>query len=382
MARKFIVIIAVLTSIVIAGALIWRLAGDRLMQIAFVPGVDFAQSPLAPAPDYAVLENWVARPDIPGNPALWVPEGYSVAPNPAAATFFISPTAWLSRSRWNAPLNDPETNDRLDNFTRMQASVFNGVSGVWVARYRQAAFGSFLRHSADADRALALAYSDVERAFDTFLAAQPADRPIILAGHSQGARHLLHLLKARGPALKGRLVAAYAVGWMVVLPEDLAVLQIDGCTQADQHGCLASWQTFAADGDLADAMRQHEAAMHDLSGVSLGARAMLCTNPLTGGAGDAVAGQNAGTLVGEVLVPRRAGAACNARGLLLITPTPRDIGPYVLPNGNFHIYDYSLFWANVRSDVEARLSALGAARFADSATAGSAPANAGSADAP
>lgn len=372
MARKFIVIMAILTSIVIAGAIVWRLAGDRLMRVAFVPTADFAQSERGPVPNYALRESWVARPDIPGNPTLWVPEGFLAAPRPAAATFFVSPTAYLGRSRWNAPLDDPETNDRLNSFTKMQASVFNGVSDVWVPRYRQATFGSFLQPSADADRALALAYSDVERAFDAFLAAQPADRPIILAGHSQGARHILHLLKARGPALEGRLVAAYAVGWMVALPEDLAVVKLEACTNADQYGCLASWQSYAGEGDLEDAMKGF-AAVRDLSGNLLGPRAMLCTNPLSGGAGDALADRNAGTLIEEALQPRRTGASCNPRGLLLIAPTPKDIGPYVLPNGNFHVYDYSLFWANIRSDVEARLSAFGAARFGPGPKAGPAP---------
>jgi hypothetical protein len=32
----------------------------------------------------------------------------------------------------------------------------------------------------------------------------------------------------------------------------------------------------------------------------------------------------------------------------------------VLPGGNFHAYDYSLFWANIRADIESRLSAFGA----------------------
>ena len=364
MARKFIIIIAILTAIVLAGAIIWRLAGDSLMRAAFVPSVDFADSALSAAPDYAERESWIARPDIPGNPALWAPDGYAPAPRPAAATFFVNPTAWLGRSRWNAPLDDPETNERLDNFTRMQPSVFNGVSEIWAPRYRQATFGSFLKPSADADKAIELAYSDVERAFDAFLAAQPADRPIILAGHSQGSRHILHLLKARAPALRGRLVAAYAVGWLVALPDDLSALGIDRCTSDTQYGCLMSWQSFAADGDLAKAM-QDLTTVRDLSGKPLGSRAMLCTNPLSGGAGDATAETNSGTLIGDALQPRRTGAACDARGLLLITPTPKDVGPYVLPNGNFHVYDYALFWADIRADVEARLSALGAARFGD-----------------
>jgi hypothetical protein len=77
----------------------------------------------------------------------------------------------------------------------------------------------------------------------------------------------------------------------------------------------------------------------------------------------------------EALVPRAVGARCDARGLLLISPTPGKIGPYVLPGGNFHVYDYGLFWANARADAEARLSAYGAARNPAPAVGAAAPAD-------
>jgi hypothetical protein len=359
MARKFLWLVAILTGLVIVGAIVWRLFAPDLLRIAFVPSAPYGQTETAPAPDYAETKNWVARPDIPANPALWAPEGFSAAPKPAAAVFFISPTAWLSRSRWNAPLDDRETNDRLAMFARMQASTFNGVAEIWIPRYRQATFGAFFKPGPDADKALALAYSDVERAFDTFLAAQPPGRPIFLAGHSQGSLHLLKLLKARSGTLKGRLVTAYVVGWPVALPDDPAALGIPACAAAEQTGCLASWQSYAADGELAKALAGFQ-PIPDVSGKPLGKRAMLCLNPLTGSAAPADAARNAGMLAGETLIPREVGARCDPRGLLLISPTPKNIGPYVLPGGNFHAYDYSLFWANIRSDIEARLSAFGA----------------------
>lgn len=373
MARKFLWLIAILTGLVIVAAILWRLFAEPLIRFAFVPPESYAESELAPAPDYQAKESWVARPDIPGNPALWAPPGYSAAPRPAASVFFVSPTAWLGRSRWNAPLDDPDTNDRLDRFTRMQASVFNGVAEVWVPRYRQATFGSFLKPGPDAAQALALAYSDVQRAFDAFLAAQPADRPIILAGHSQGSLHLLHLLKQRRAALGDRLVAVYAVGWALAVPEDSTATGVPACTAPAQSGCLLSWQSYAADGDLDKALASL-AAVPDLSGTPLGTRPMLCVNPLTGGSGSAGPDGNAGMLAGEELLPRKVGASCSERGLLLISPTPKDAGPYVLPGGNFHVYDYSLFWANIRADVEARLSAHAEAHFG-----GEQPARAGKA---
>jgi hypothetical protein len=368
-ARKFLVAVASLTGLVILAAILWRLFAADLIRTAFVPTIAYSAEGAVAAPDYANPASWVARPGLTPNPAGWAPAGFSAAPKPAAAVFFVSPTAWLSRSAWNAPLDDAETNARLDRFTRMQASVFNGIAEIWVPRYRQATFGSFLKPGPDADRALALALSDVERAFDDFLAAQPPDRPILIAGHSQGARHILRLLAARRGQLGDRLVGVWAIGWPVTAT-DLSAMGLPACTAPEQAGCVLSWQSFAADGDLVEALAGF-AVVKDVSGTAIGTRPMLCVNPLTGGRAAAGPERNAGMLQSdEALVPKAVGARCDARGLLQISPTPGKIGPYVLPGGNLHVYDYGLFWANVRSDAEARLSAYGAARFGAAAVTG------------
>ncbi|MFN3370475.1 MAG: DUF3089 domain-containing protein [Sphingomonadaceae bacterium] len=364
MANRFLWVVAILAMLVIGALILWRVAADDLIEMAFAPSEPFQQSAAPPAPDYAGTAAWVAHPGLPAaeDPGRWAPGGVTAAAQPTVAVFFVPPTAYLARSRWNAPLDDPETNERLDRFVKMQASVFNSIGAIWAPRYRQMTFGGFFRPPAEQAPALALAYGDVERAFDAFLAAQPADRPILLAGHSQGARHLLHLLKARRAALGDRLVAAYAVGWPVALPGDLEATGLPACNAPAEAGCLLSWQSFAADGELDRALDGFR-VVPDLAGRPIGARAMLCTNPLTGGAA-AAAGPDAnrGTLIENRLEPRRTGARCAPSGLLLIEPNVRDIGSFVLPGGNYHAYDYSLFWANVRADAEARAAALARAR--------------------
>jgi hypothetical protein len=50
-------------------------------------------------------------------------------------------------------------------------------------------------------------------------------------------------------------------------------------------------------------------------------------------------------------------AHCDAKsGLLLIGEAP-ELGPYVLPGNNYHVYDVPLFWMNVRADVARRAAA-------------------------
>ena len=94
---------------------------------------------------------------------------------------------------------------------------------------------------------------------------------------------------------------------------------------------------------------------------------MLCTNPLTGArSGDAAgADRNLGTLIPNEQMteaemrPGLVAARCGPRGVLLIGERESlpEMGPYALPGNNYHVYDYALFWANVRADAERRLAA-------------------------
>jgi hypothetical protein len=364
LARRFLYIIAVLIVLVLGFGLAWNLAQDRLMRMAFVPRVAFAAMPDATAPDYARPQAWLARPDLADDPSRWLPADFAGSGKPQAAVFYIPPTTYLDRDHWNAPLDDAQANARLTLFARSQASAFNGVGQVWAPRYRQATLGAFLAASDPRSaRAIDFAYRDVARAFDAFLAAIPADRPIILAAHSQGSLHLVRLLrdKAAGTPLASRIVAAYAIGWPISIEADLPALGLPGCRTPDQAGCILSWQSFAEPPDP----RLIEAYFDQTTGYAGRPRkgtAMLCVNPLTGSAGgSAPAGANRGALVpqpgmtGADLVRGVVPARCTPQGLLLIGAEPAGFGNYVLPGNNYHVFDYALFWANIRADAAARL---------------------------
>jgi hypothetical protein len=362
-ARRFLWVIAIIIMIVIAGAFIYRLFGPQIMRVAMVPSVSFAESEKAPDPLYGNVGGWLAHPGLAANPAKWAPEGYQAAPRPGAHAFYVTPTAYLSRDRWNAPLDDAATNDRLAIFLRSQATVFNGVAEIWAPRYRQATFGAFLTDKADAGRALDLAYADVLRAFDSFVKAVPADRPIILAGHSQGALHLLRLLQDRvaDKPIASRIVAAYVVGWPVSATADIPALGLPACAATGQPGCLLSWQSFAEPAEPEQIVEVYDATP-GYAGVPRQGTPMVCTNPLLGRPGAAPASINMGALVPNgslsdaALEAGRVPARCDERGFLLIGAPPEGFGSYVLPGNNYHVYDYPLFWANLRADVEARLN--------------------------
>lgn len=366
MARKFLYIVAALIGLVFAILLSLRLFGAQLSRIAFVPSEPFKDQVALQPGSYASSDMWIGRPGKPGNPALWLPKGLTEEAGAFdTAIFFIHPTSYLKRAHWNAPLDDDEANERATLFVRGQASVFNKSQNIWVPRYRQATLGAFMTEKPEGRRAFETAYRDVLAAFDIFIAQQNADTPIILAGHSQGGMHLSRLLKDRiaGTPLANRIVAAYVVGWPVPVTADLPALGLPGCSEPDQTGCILSWQSFAEPAGYGDTMATFEAAP-SLTGTSRKGDRYLCTNPITGTqGGTAPAGANIGMLKNKLdfsdgeLVKGGAPARCDAKGFLLIGEGP-DLGPYVLPNNNYHVYDYSLFWANVREDVARRTQAF------------------------
>jgi len=363
LARRFLWVIAILIMLVIAGLIAYWLFGVQIMRAALAPSVPFAAADAGPRPDYAALKSWASHPNRKGDPARWTPEGYSAAPKPAIAMFFIPPTSSFDRNRWNADIADQTSADQLDKFIRFEASPFNGIAEIWAPRYRQAVFGTFLSDKPDAAMALDLAYTDVAAAFDAFIAAQPQDRPLALAGHSQGSLHLMRLLKEKvaGTPLQARIIAVYAPGWPISVEADLPAMALPACIAPDQTGCLLAWQSFAEPMDY-QAIQESFDAGTGLTGKPRAGTKMLCTNPLSGdNISRAVpAAENLGSLVPEEefttgrLVPQGLGAACQASGMLSIGEPPSEFTAFILPGNNFHVYDIPLFWANLRADIEAR----------------------------
>lgn len=374
LARRFLGCIFLLTLLAVIGAfLFYQFGATFLVKQATPKGHFQAPPPGDSGPDYAANANWLAKPGADSTLAEWRPDQAdgTAAPPPRprdGATFYIHPTTYLERDRWNASLVPDATSEgRTQTFVRSQASVFNAVSDIWAPRYRQAAFGAFLLHNKDATQALDLAYRDVRQAFDAFLAAQPAGKPLILAGHSQGALHLSRLLVDRRDALKGRLVAAYVVGWPLSATADLPLMNRTACAAPDQVGCILTWQSFAEPANPALVMDSW-VGTRAANGIVRQRRDMVCVNPITGTAGGAApVMSNLGTLVPSAdystatLTTAQVGAMCD-KGLLLVSGNLPTAGGFVLPGNNYHPFDYALFWGSIRADVARRLAAFRTAR--------------------
>jgi hypothetical protein len=366
-ARRFLIVVFVLTLLAVAGAFAVYQYGGRVLVRNAVPKGHFEPAKAGGGPDYAKADSWLARPGLADDPSKWRPSN-EVGTRPIAIdarVFYIHPTTYLERDRWNAPLypgGDTEFRTRL--FVQSQASAFNQNAEIWAPRYRQAAFGAFLLKSDDAQKALDFAYADVAAAFDQFLEQVPAKSPIILAGHSQGALHLERLLREKisGKAVAKRIVAAYVVGWPISVSSDLPALRLPACASPDQAGCILSWMTFG-DPPNPDFILHDWEKTKAFNGGERRQKDALCVNPISGTEDGAAKPQdNPGTLLpsadmrSATLQPGLVGARCD-KGLLILSGGVPAIGGFVLPGNNYHAYDYALFWGAIRQDAQRRLAA-------------------------
>lgn len=373
MAKKFLYLVAVIIVLVIAGLIVLRVWAAELTALAFVPTEEFVEQEALEPNAYADPLLWYVRPGKGDQLVRWQPAYHNdrgLLPTPADpsppdfAVFFVHPTSYLSRSSWNAELGDEEAERVARIYLRGMASPFNKASEIWAPRYRQATIGAFMTDKPEGQMAFDTAYRDVALAFDFFVANVDPELPIVLAGHSQGSLHMMTLLHERVAAtqLADRIAAAYVIGWPISETHDLPLMGLPACTASDQAGCILSWASYAEPADPSQVKAYYSRSV-GLNGEPRGSSPVLCTNPLTGTrGGTAPASANLGTLVPEndltdgTLLSGAISASCDPRGILLIGDPP-DMGRYVLPGNDYHVYDIPLFWANVQADVARRVEA-------------------------
>ncbi|WP_375395202.1 DUF3089 domain-containing protein [uncultured Sphingomonas sp.] len=301
-----------------------------------------------PPPDYGDPANWAARPDRPG-PAQSVPTNATpLARRPAVDVFYIHPTTFRSAEQWNQRIDDAATNSWTDrSVIARQASVFNGCCRVFAPRYRQASTRAFAEMAGEGAKAYDLAYGDVVRAFDSFLASAHG-RPFILAGHSQGALFVTRLLADRisRTPLAARMVAAYAIG----VPVKRGAGGVPPCDRPKQTGCVISWNSFLAGSDTS----AYFARTLGVVSTADAASTLVCTNLAAKNAATALPG--AAIPVGLQPLRRQSVRATCVGGVLAVQPDPAlELTP--LPGGNMHFHDIALFYGELRADAIRRSAA-------------------------
>ncbi len=312
----------------------------------------FNSETVAASPDYSKSYYWAALPtkkDMADSTPKGLADEQADAP---VDVFFMYPTIYTGEKgddQWNAPVNDPEFNKRVDESTiKFQASVFNGAGKIYAPRYRQAhisAYGYYRRDSVMAQKVFDLAYDDLKNAFQYYLDNYNNGRPIIIASHSQGTTHGIRLVKDffDGKPLQKQLVAAYLVG----IPVTKAQYEnIPVCKTPTQTGCFCTWRTFE---------EGHTPSRYTSEKIAV-------TNPLTWTVSEDYAPHelNKGGVLrnfNKVKDNLTSARVVADKGILWATK-PKFFGSFLLKTKNYHIADFNFYYLNVRENAKERVAAF------------------------
>ncbi len=370
-----------------------QLDGFRKWVKTIEPKAPFSKETTPAAPDYADIDHWAAHPKK-FSKALLTPEGIATTPSSdlKVDVFFIHPTCFFGTQSWNMPLGHQTAYDIIKELILPgQASAFNGVGRIYAPHYRQATFYSFIQPNFNSRKALELAYDDVARAFDYFIENANEGRPFILAAHSQGALHLTRLLEEKienNSGLRQRFIAAYPIGFR--FPKNKfgkAFHHLKPAQSATDLQVVINWDSYVDSGRPMHLLDKVEMWYTNNKWKRRAWKRPICINPLSWTASNdsAAASQNLGA-VHTVLASgakrptwenftsdegvdietiglsapfkEEVSAKVGRDGFLYHSkPKHRIFSLSLLPGGNYHMYDYALFYMNIRQNAIDRANA-------------------------
>ncbi|MEN1786387.1 MAG: DUF3089 domain-containing protein [Bacteroidota bacterium] len=372
-----------------------QLAGWNRMRDSIRPNHNFGDQSLPKSPNYSDLGHWFAHPSM-DSKVRFTPQGVASTTawqEGAVDVFYLAPTLNFSKLGWNCPINHPSSTELIGEMIMSgQASVFNSCCRIFSPKYRQATFYSFLGARNNGRQALELAYADCLQAFDYYLEHFNNGRPFFLAGHSQGALHTMRLIDDRieGTDIAKRMVAAYPIGFWFPLDKFGKTLKtIKPAEKATDINCVVAYDTYLNTGKPMRLLDRAEIVYGGKIQVKWERRSTktpLGVNPLSWTRTNKVVSEDAhqgavhlllegeerpnwkGFLSEEPLGLNVQGLSkpylneCSAQvrkdGFLYVsTPKNWAFKSMIMPGGNMHLSDYSLFYMNLRENVAARWSA-------------------------
>jgi Protein of unknown function (DUF3089) len=222
-------------------------------------------------------------------------------PSSAAASkfacFYVNPTTSLTQT---ATGNTGLAVTKLDTYIATEeAAPFSQVCDVWSPMYRSQTLPTVLKGLAGDENLMrstfSVAYDSVLPAWQWFL-AHTGGKPIILAGDSQGAAILIHLISAQldhQPSVLRRLLVAILVGGNLQVPAGKTIgstfTNVPLCTSATQAGCAIAFSSYAYQ-PPADSVfgRPGQGTSLQSQETAKAGQQVACVNPaaLGGGTGD------------------------------------------------------------------------------------------------
>lgn len=338
---------------------------DALFRMAIQPPGHFSAQAAPSPPDYRQAASWAIRPEHPPAGAWETPWGVDV--------FFIHPTTAHAGDAWNAAIDDSAATATLEHdVLPNHAAPFQHAGPVYAPRYRQAALWAELNPGGDSDKAFELAYQDVLRAFDSYVANDNRGRAIMVAGMGQGGLHALRLLRDRfqDGDLEQRLAAAYIIDAALPAAAPRREIVQPVCDRHADIRCVVAWSAVIA-GDKEARVRFQKTApvwTRDHRIIALAGAETVCVNPLSWSTSSTLAPRTdhkgaakaSGVAAGDPeILPRTVSGRCLEGVMVVDPPAIPDFRRVAGWGGRYKTPDYNLFFADIAFNAAERSRAAG-----------------------
>ena len=303
---------------------------------------DFIPAP----PDYTRTTAWFST-DTTGTTAHY------------ADVFYIAPTCIWD---WTAPtgavchymnIDDSAQRTAVDNALRLGLALFGKDCRFFAPYYRQITMESWMTDGTETDRRYETAHTDIVVAFQYYMTHYNQGRPFILAGHSQGAKAVIELLKRNlTETQRQRLVAAYAFGFTITADELRAHTALAPAQDSTDLGTIICFNSVSDPGAISPLFADNT----------------VCINPLnwTTDTTYAPSSQNLGSVFlradGSVdTILYSVGARLNLSTHTLIVDGIDPAQYYIpsisslFPMGNFHVQEINLYFNNLQHNIRQRI---------------------------
>ncbi len=272
----------------------------------------------------------------------------------AADLFLIAPTVDVN-DEYNMSMDDVQTKANFLGALNMERGIYEDSTRMFAPYYRQGAMKIYSMTPEEREPYLLSAYDDIKKAFEYYLENENHDRPIVLAGFSQGADMCYRLLEDYfgDEKMQDKLVAVYAIGWPYTEEMVNKYPQIKPATSETDTGVVISFDCESPD-------------VTDTFITPQGTKAYTI-NPLNWKTDKTPADKslNIGACFTDydANINTEVKSLCGCyideeRGIVKVPDVdPADFPAIVpgLPEGAYHIYDYQFFYRNLQENVAKRV---------------------------
>lgn len=324
------------------------LSGKKLGMPVLLPPFD-PDNHIPEPPDYSQSDCWISKP-------AWFSKEKK-----AVDVFWVYPTILSDSTSYLMDIHDTLLRQEAWWTLVSQASIFDGQANIYAPFYRQNNVNINPIMLTTARPIFKLGQQDLIAAFSYFMKHfNRGERPIILAAHSQGSVRVVELSKA-GELLTGsrdllsRLIAAYTIGYSIT-PSDIEENPLIKISEnASETGCFITYNS------LSDAAGVERLAPTVLPGS-------FVVNPLNWKTDTAfaAASENIEAVffrhddpTNPIKYPHFAAAQKKGNALVITQVSNQEelaATSVTFPEGVYHIYDYAIFYGNLKKNVGERIS--------------------------